>query len=197
MYVALEPLALALDGMIQHTHTHTTQAASRKNRMGEGEDAAAATTALRAPVSQESTLAQQLCRRVLNTVHSIDARASIASVSRWEHDNSTLVRIRTVHDGSMDGLVSTLRRAWPLARVSLVENMVEGYTQAQILVPSADEQRSLARAQAFENNGARQTRLMAKAVAFAALLSFVALLCTPLAARSTDPADNILHETRQ
>jgi len=166
--------------------------------MGEGEDAAA-TTALRAPVSQESTLAQQLCRRVLNTVHSIDARASIASVSRWEHDNSTLVRIRTkdLHDGSMDGLVSTLRRAWPLARVSLVENMVEGYTQAQILVPSADEQRSLARAQAFENNGARQTRLMAKAVAFAALLSFVALLCTPLAARSTDPADNILHETRQ
>lgn len=195
MYVASEPLALALDGMIQHTHTHNT---SRKNRMGEGEDAAA-TTALRAPVSQESTLAQQLCRRVLNTVHSIDARASIASVSRWEHDNSTLVRIRTkdLHDGSMDGLVSTLRRAWPLARVSLVENMVEGYTQAQILVPSADEQRSLARAQAFENNGARQTRLMAKAVAFAALLSFVALLCTPLAARSTDPADNILHETRQ
>ena len=148
--------------------------------MGESDDA----VALPAPVAVRATLAQQLCRRVLNSMHAVDASASITSVSRWDHDNATLVRIRAseAHEGAPHGVVAALRQHWPLARVSLVENLVEGTTEAQMLVPSTDEQRMLARDQAFELNGARRARAFAKAVALAALLSFVVLVTSSVTA---------------
>lgn len=124
---------------------------------------------------RSSTLAQQLCRRVLSTVNTVDDNASITSVSRWDHDNATLVRIRAgkAQSGAPHGIVVALRRAWPLACVSVVENLIEGTTEAQMLVPSHDEQRGLAHQKAFDSTLARRVRVFVRFVALAALLSFV------------------------
>jgi len=134
-----------------------------------------------------STRAEQLCRRVLSTVSAVDDAASIASVSRWDHDQATLVRVRAGGCASDGGgapfrIVDALRHAWPLAVVSLVENVIEGTTEAQMLVPSRAEQRELARQQALASRGARRLRLVAKVAALAAMLSFV-VLATANAAR--------------
>lgn len=131
-----------------------------------------------------TTLAQKLCRRVLSTVQDVDGSASITSVSRWDHDCSTLVRVRAgeANGGSPFGIVDALKRAWPLARVSLVENVVEGTTEAQMLMPSPEEQRDIARQQAYDSRLAKRVRLFAKLVTLAAVLSFV-ILATANASR--------------
>ena len=123
--------------------------------------------------SSSSSLAQQLCRRVLTTVHAVDGDATIASVSRWDRDQATLVRVRA--GGTPFGVVDALKAAWPLSVVSLVENVIDGTTEAQMLVPSRDEQRELARHQALASRGARRLRLCAQLAALGALLSFVVL----------------------
>lgn len=130
------------------------------------------------PEPKPVTLAQQLCRRVLSTVQNVDRDASIASVSRWDHDCSTLVRVRAGQGqtGTPFGILDALKQAWPLARVSLVENIMEGTTEAQMLVPSHDEQREIAHQQAFESRTARRVRNFTKITALAALISFVVLV---------------------
>jgi len=119
-----------------------------------------------------TSLATQLCRRVLSTVQAVDTDASITSVSRLEHDSATLVRIRAGGSRNPHGILSALIRAWPLARVSLVENVVEGTTEAQMLVPSRDEQQLLARQQALTTTSTRITRVIIRMVAATALVSF-------------------------
>jgi len=118
------------------------------------------------------SLATQLCRRVLSTVQAVDTDASITSVSRLEHDSATLVRIRAGGSRNPHGILSALAYAWPLARVSLVENVVEGTTEAQMLVPSRDEQQLLARQQALTTTSTRITRVIIRMVAATALVSF-------------------------
>lgn len=123
----------------------------------------------------QTNLAKQLCRRVLSTVHTIDGDASITSVSRWDHDNATLVRIRAGGSKTPHGILSALKRAWPLACVSLVENVVEGTTEAQMLVPSRHEQQTLARCQALMTTSTRITRGLVRLVACATLVSFAVI----------------------
>lgn len=126
---------------------------------------------------EATTLARQLCRRVLSTAKTVDDQARITSVSRWDNDNSTLLRIST-QLGTPVQLAQTLRRVFPLAKVSLTENVVEGTTEAQILVPSDDEQRDLARALAGDVPLARRTRSLVRALAIAALVAFCVLVTT-------------------
>jgi len=128
------------------------------------------------PQPVAATLAQRLCQRVLSTVSSVDGEAKITSVSRWDHDRATLVRIRSGGDGGAPfGIADALRKRWPLAVVSMVENVMEGVTEAQILVPSREEQHALARERAMRSPTARRLRALARCVALAAALSFVVL----------------------
>tara|TARA_B110000444_G_scaffold225464_1_gene229334 strand:+ start:872 stop:1345 length:474 start_codon:yes stop_codon:yes gene_type:complete len=129
------------------------------------------------PKSQPATLAQQLCKRVLSTVRDVDADASIASVSKWDHDCSTLVRVRAGR-GAAFGILDALKSSWPLARVSLVENVMDGTTEAQMLVPSRCEQHEIARQQAFESHTAKRLRTFIKLTALATLLSFIVSVTT-------------------
>lgn len=129
--------------------------------------------ALKRPVS--ATLARQLCQRILQTVASVDKNASITSVARWDHDSATLVRIRTVNDNPFP-IMDALKRMWPLAIVSMVENVVEGVTETQILVPSREEQHSLAREQAIKAPAVQRLRTLTRCIALAALLSFAVLV---------------------
>lgn len=132
------------------------------------------------PSPRSTSLATQLCRRVLSTVQAVDTDASITSVSRWDHDSATLVRIRAGGSQTPHGILSALKHAWPLARVSLVENVVEGTTEAQMLVPSRDEQQVLARGQALSTTSTRITRLLVRLVACAALVSFAVVTTSNL-----------------
>lgn len=138
-------------------------------------DAAGADELLPRPAT--ATLAQRLCQRVLSTASSVDADAKITSVSRWDHDRATLVRIRSGAEAPF-GIADALRQKWPLAVVSLVENVMEGVTEAQILVPSREEQHALARDWAVRSPAARRLRVLARCVALAAMLSFVVVATT-------------------
>lgn len=146
--------------------------------VGEAGEAGAATDADTAVLtSPRITLAHQLCRRVLRTVQAVDDGAAITSVSRWDHDDSTLVRIRTgTVQSPPSAIVEALTRAWPLARVSLVENVIEGTSEAQMLMPSVAEQHDLARQRAFEVPAARRLRLCALLVFLSAVATFAALV---------------------
>jgi hypothetical protein len=124
-----------------------------------------------------TSIASGLCKRVLSTISDIDADAKITSVVRHENDQATLVRIRSGAAAQQLGAVPTnivyaLKRAWPLARVSLVENVVEGTTETQLLVPSRDEQRELAHEQALQWRTARRLRQFASLIALSALSVF-------------------------
>ena len=80
-----------------------------------------------------ATSAQTLCRRILASVKTTDDAASISSVSSWDHTDATLVRIRASKAQQTPlAIVSALRSAWPLATVSLVENVVDGSIEAQM-----------------------------------------------------------------
>lgn len=93
----------------------------------------------------EST-AQRICRRVLSTAHSLDAGASVTSVARLQDDNdSTLVRIKAGSGVNPSILADTLRAAWPLAYVGVVENYASGTHEAQVVVPSSSTQHEIAR----------------------------------------------------
>ena len=55
----------------------------------------------------------------------------------------TLVCVRT-SNGDSTGVLGALRKLLPLARVSLVQNVMNGRTEAQVLLPSPEEQREIA-----------------------------------------------------
>ena len=96
------------------------------------------------PCEVSSNVADRLCRRILGVVRQVDEKASITSVAKWDSDDSTIVRIRSGNPVYTLALHAALRCSWPLARISTVENLVEGTSEAQILLPSLEEQRCAA-----------------------------------------------------
>ena len=99
--------------------------------------------------------AYQFCETLLAHVRPIDNGAEIASVSRRDYDDATLVCVRTSAKDST-GVISALRKFLPLARVSLVENVMNGRTEAQVLLPNEHDQQEIAKALA--NYGTGQKR---------------------------------------
>ena len=128
----------------------------------------------------QGTLAQRLCARVLASVHSVDNEATISTVSRWEYDESTLVRVR----GRVQpiALLHTLRDSFPLARVSVVENVIDGSNEAQLLVPSMLEQELIASSMATNTTLVVWMNRLIKALLLFALVSF-AIFVTALASQ--------------
>jgi len=88
-------------------------------------------------------MAQALCESILKRVQQFDTGAEIASVRRTEEDGGVRVRVST--KTSAHGMLQALRDAWPLASVSQVENLVNGRTETQVLLPDDAEQQELAR----------------------------------------------------
>jgi len=119
------------------------------------------------------SIATSLCTRLLRTAHAVDEGATISGVARNDQD-ATLVRLRSGAD--VGSVASALRRALPLAAVSVVENLVDGVTEAQVLVPGGAERRALARAHARGAPAARRALCCAKLAAAAAVGCFVVLL---------------------
>jgi hypothetical protein len=125
--------------------------------------------------NQEQTLADRLCNGVLNTARAVDATARISSVAKWEHDDSTLLRVST-ESGDPLKVADVLRRRWPLAAVSVVQDMINGNQQTQVLVPSGIDQLRRANDMARESSAALWLSLLVRIVGIASALCFAAVV---------------------
>ena len=113
-----------------------------------------------------------VCDSILSRALALDMHAEVASVSRRDADDSMLVRIRTSKDAAL-GVIAALRAAWPLATVSLVENRLNGNTEAQVMLPN--ERDEIAHAKLLANFGVAQKplRLLANGLLVALAISCV------------------------
>lgn len=83
------------------------------------------------------------CDQILDRVKGFDASAAITSISRRDPDDAMLVRVRT-EPSTATAVLQSLRSAWPLATVSIVENLVTGRSEAQVSLPNERDQAELA-----------------------------------------------------
>ena len=116
-------------------------------------------------------MAESVCERILSSAKRFDAAAKITSVSRRDVDDGILVRLAAQKDKTL-ALTKALREAWPLASVSTVENLVNGHTEAQVLLPSEAEQQEIAKSLAERSPLQRPLRLAANT-----LLALLAVAC--------------------
>ena len=112
-----------------------------------------------------------MCENILSAAKRLDAAAKITSVSRRDADDGILVRLAAQQDKTL-ALAKALRAAWPLASVSTVENLVNGYTEAQVLLPSEAEQQEIAKSLAGRSSLQRPLRLVANV-----LVALLVLAC--------------------
>jgi hypothetical protein len=96
--------------------------------------------------------AEAFCNRVLERARASDSSARISSVSRRDLDDATLVRVHTSSSSAMQ-VLETLRAAWPLATVTLVENLLTGRKETQVLLPNERDQMEIAKRMAHDNRG--------------------------------------------
>jgi len=130
------------------------------------------------------SLAHRVCRRVLRTAQSVDAKASLASVARLDaNGEATLVRVRSgiTESSSPALLASALRKAWPLAHVGVVENFIEGTFEAQVVVPPVKEQRELAHAAMARRVWAGRMATLGMALVWASAATFGGIVVAHLA----------------
>jgi len=116
-------------------------------------------------------MAEGVCERILSSAKRFDAAAKITSVSRRDVDDGILVRLAAQKDKTL-ALTKALRAAWPLASVSTVENLVNGHTEAQVLLPSEAEQREIAKSLAERSPLQRPLRMAANV-----LMVLLAIAC--------------------
>jgi len=100
---------------------------------------------------------------ILSKVKEFDAAARVASVSRRDADDGVLVALETTVDSP--GLLQSLREAWPLANIILVKNVMNGRTQAQVLLPNERDQQEIAKGLARASAWQRPLRLVANGLA--------------------------------
>ena len=127
--------------------------------------------------SQPQTLADRLCAAALRTARSVDGSARISSVAKWEHDDSTLLRVRT-ESGSSFGVADALRRRWPLATVCTVRDDINGQNETQVLVPTGIDQLHRAHAMAKESGAALWMALLVRALGVAAAICFMVVVAS-------------------
>ena len=142
------------------------------------EDAAAA-----APLAEPKpapSLTDRLCSSVLSIARAEDDGARITSMAKWEHDDSTLLRV-SADAVTMPSIAAALRRRLPLASVGIVEDVMNGTQQAQLLVPSGADQLRRASAMATETRGVVILGGLARALGAAAALVVVAAVVATVA----------------
>jgi len=127
--------------------------------------------------SQPQTLADRLCAAALKTARGENGSARISSVARWEHDDSTLLKVRT-DSGSSFGVADALRRRWPLATVCTVRDDINGQNETQVLVPTGIDQLHRAHAMAKESGVALWMALLVRALGIAAATCFVVVVAS-------------------
>ena len=114
-------------------------------------------------------MARSLCRRILAVAQNVDAAARISAVTKVADDGGTLVRVRADGADSPSLVANALRAALPLSVITLVENVVEGTCEAQVLLPELQMQRAIARSEVRTRHWAVGLALVAEGLACAAV----------------------------
>jgi hypothetical protein len=118
---------------------------------------------------------------ILQKVKEFDAGARVASISRRDADDGVLVRFDT--KTKADGMLQSLREAWPLASVSVVKNLINGRTEAQVLLPNEREQLEIAKGLAHASSWEKPLRLLANG-----LMALLAVACVQRVVQITSGA---------
>ena len=112
-----------------------------------------------------------IAQGILDACRGLDDGARIAYVG-VDDQNRTTVRLRAGAASSVTALQRVLRGTFPLARVATSENVLDGTVQAQIVVPSADDEWRLAYAATRERRVLQLLQLAAGTLACVALLAW-------------------------
>lgn len=113
-----------------------------------------------------ATTGDTVSKRVLECCRQNDSEASVASVLR-DALGHTVIRLRPTEERTTVALLNTLRRVMPLAQCRMIENVLDGTMEAELVVPSSSDERSVAGQRARASAAARCLKWIA-------LLSFAA-----------------------
>jgi len=105
------------------------------------------------------TFSSRVAEIVLHGCKQVDPGAKIASVLR-DSDGRTIVRVRASpgnDSGTPMKLLGSMKRLWPLAKTSVVENAIDSIVEAEIVVPTEDDERRQARNRATSSRFAEST----------------------------------------
>ena len=90
-----------------------------------------------------SSFTERVTEVVLNSCRTIDSGATIASILR-DSCGRTVVRVRA-SDSSDSGtpikLLGAMKRLWPLATTSVLENALDSIIEAEIVIPTIEDER--------------------------------------------------------
>lgn len=94
--------------------------------------------------SPRPSFSEGVAQRVLEACRLEDADARITYVGRDENER-TRVRVRSGGSASVQALQRALQRLMPFAKVRTSEDILDGTVQAEIIVPTEDDEYRLAR----------------------------------------------------
>ena len=96
------------------------------------------------PSSPRPSFTEGIAQRVIEACKRDDPDARITYVGR-DDDERTRVRVRSGNGASVQAMQRTLKKLMPFARVRTSEDVLDGSVQAEITVPTARDERALAR----------------------------------------------------
>ena len=95
------------------------------------------------PHSNRPSFTEGVAKRVLEACRREDADAQITYVG-VDENGRTRVRVQSSRESSVETLQRSLRRAMPFAIVRASEDVLDGSLQAELIVPTADDEFSMA-----------------------------------------------------
>ena len=112
---------------------------------------------------EECTTCDEVAQRVLQACRKKDDGATVTYVGRND-DNQTIVRVRAGTAASVGALQSSMQGLFPFARVRTSESVLDGTLQAEIMVPTSEDEWRFACADARSRLSVRLLRMAAFAL---------------------------------
>ena len=109
---------------------------------------------------------KSVSENVLRTFQQHDDGARVVSVLR-DACGRSVVRLRSSRSHAADSLLSVMQRAMPLAKASVIENVLDGTVETEVVVPTRADERAVALSKA-------SATLTATALSYAAYILFLA-----------------------
>lgn len=110
---------------------------------------------------RQQTFSDRVSELVLNSCKASEPNAAISSVLRDSYGR-TVVRVRcNTPSCNTFSLLNALQKSWPLAKTSVVENALDGSVEAEIVVPSEEDEVVQARMRALSTRLAELSWMLA------------------------------------
>ena len=91
---------------------------------------------------ERASESKRLASKVVDLCKTVDSDALVLHISH-QPDESKIIRIKIAPDSSYR-IVQILRPYWPFSVVTVIENVLEGTSCAEILFPNEEDERSQA-----------------------------------------------------